>query len=240
MKLRCLNKNQLQLIALITMLGDHFAKIIIYSVVISQNSVSWLAQHAIFLKSYDTLTFLGRITFPIFAFFIVEGFIHTNNLYKYFLRLFICATISEVPYDLAFSNKFIDWQQQNVIWTLLLGLICIVILDKFKQNKYRIIIFPAITLIFVFLGNILHTDWAGLPGILLIVIFYLFKDHNILRLIFSYILMVLTIGFMTGIELSFLLLSLYNGKKGKSLKLGLYLFYPGHLLALYFLQLILM
>lgn len=240
MKLRCLNKNQLQLIALITMLSDHFAKIIIYSVVISQNSVSWLAQHAIFLKSYDTLTFLGRITFPIFAFFIVEGFIHTNNLYKYFLRLFICAIISEVPYDLAFSNKLVDWQQQNVIWTLLLGLICIVILDKFKQDKYRIIIFPTITLIFVLMGNMLRTDWAGLPGILLIVIFYLFKDHNILRLIFGYILMVPTIGFMSGIELSFLILSLYNGEKGKSLKLGLYLFYPGHLLVLYFLQLILM
>ena len=37
---------------------------------------------------------IGRIAFPIFAFQITEGYIHTKNLKQYFLRLGIFALIS--------------------------------------------------------------------------------------------------------------------------------------------------
>ena len=49
----------------------------------------------------DWMTCIGRISFPIFAFMIVEGYFNTKNLKKYIKRLFIFAIISEIPFNLA-------------------------------------------------------------------------------------------------------------------------------------------
>ena len=46
------------------------------------------------------MNFIGRIAFPIFAFQITEGYTHTHNLKKYFLRLFAFALISQIPFML--------------------------------------------------------------------------------------------------------------------------------------------
>lgn len=64
----------LKIIAIIFMLCDHFGDAI--------------------LKPFSFFNVLGRIAFPIFAFQLTEGYIHTKNLKKYFKRLIIFAIIS--------------------------------------------------------------------------------------------------------------------------------------------------
>ena len=39
------------------------------------------------------LNYIGRLAFPIFAYQISEGYSHTKNLKKYFLRLFVFAIV---------------------------------------------------------------------------------------------------------------------------------------------------
>ena len=56
----------LKIIAVITMFIDHLG-------------------YTIFGK-FSYLNYIGRISFPIFAFQISEGYIHTKNLKKYFMR----------------------------------------------------------------------------------------------------------------------------------------------------------
>ena len=68
----------LKLIAIISMLFDH-AGYAIYG------KLSWC-------------NFIGRLAFPIFAFQITEGYIHTKNLKNYFFRLGIFALISQIPF----------------------------------------------------------------------------------------------------------------------------------------------
>ena len=73
----------LKIIAIITMIIDHLG-------------------YAIF-GEFSFFNYIGRIAFPIFAFQISEGYIHTKNLKKYFLRLFLFAIISQIPFMLFHS-----------------------------------------------------------------------------------------------------------------------------------------
>lgn len=46
---------------------------------------------------------IARISFPIFAYFIVVGWQHTRDKQKYLFRLFLCALASQIPFTLAFN-----------------------------------------------------------------------------------------------------------------------------------------
>ena len=70
----------------------------------------------------DWLTCIGRIAFPIFAFMIVEGYYHTNNLKKYVQRLLCFAIISEIPFNLALGSSLFYPIHQNVLWSFLISI----------------------------------------------------------------------------------------------------------------------
>ena len=78
---------------------------------------------ATLLPSRDWLTCAGRLAFPIFAFMAVEGYFHTHSFRKYALRLALFAVLSEVPFDLMYGGTWFYPVHQNVIWTLLMGLL---------------------------------------------------------------------------------------------------------------------
>lgn len=199
--------------------------------------------------------YIGRLAFPIFSFQITEGYNHTKNLKKYLIRLFIFALISQIPFML-FNSFLLDRFAINVMFTLFLGLICIIIFDKY--NKLLGIIS---TVILGFIAEILSFDY-GAYGVIIIMIFYIFKNNILLKSIafvlvtfIKYSLSTLPYGFnvlfntfttFNYISLytlctcsSIIPIALYNGKKGKDLKYFLYVFYPLHLLiisVLYFLM----
>ena len=104
---------QLKIIALLSMLVDHIG--------------------CVLFPKVTAFRIIGRLAFPIFAFLIAEGMVHTSNWKKYFLRLFIFAIISEIPFDFITSGKMIDWSHQNVLFTLLLGAMSIASF-RTKQN----------------------------------------------------------------------------------------------------------
>lgn len=75
----CLNANQIKIIALILMLIDHIGGVLIENGIIMYNK--YFGMDYIFWFNLDYfLRFIGRISFSLFCFFIVEGFIHTKNI----------------------------------------------------------------------------------------------------------------------------------------------------------------
>ena len=46
----------------------------------------------------DVFRILGRLSFPLFAFLLVEGLRHTHSIKKYFLRLGIMASLITIAY----------------------------------------------------------------------------------------------------------------------------------------------
>ncbi len=200
--------------------------------------VAMLIDHIgyIFFPEYVVLRLIGRIAFPIFAFLIAEGYCHTKHVGAYLLRLFLFALLSEIPFDLAFSGHIINFNYQNIFFTLLLGLLVIVVYDKLFRTK-PIIAIP-IMLGIAAAAVFLKTDYDIL-GIVMIFTFYIFRNRFALKASAmtaanaGYIAMHLSSPLQILSALALPFIYAYNGKKGRSIKYFFYLFYPGHLLLLY-------
>ena len=89
---------------------------------------------ATLVAGQDWLTCVGRLAFPIFAFLLVEGFFHTRDLKRYVLRLLLLALLSEIPFDLMYAGTSFFPFHQNVIWTFLIALFCMWVIERVKRR----------------------------------------------------------------------------------------------------------
>jgi hypothetical protein len=220
-----MNSYHLKLIAIITMLIDHTGAVLVPS-----NTMLNLIMRCI-----------GRLSFPIFVFLLVEGFHHTKDVKKYLLRMGAFALISEIPFDLAFYGKVLEFNHQNIFFTLFLGLLCMYLMSivekKFSRNFLVMNLLNALlTLMIGIIAFIMKTDY-DYRGIILIVAFYLFRESKLLR---GFSLLFVS-GYLLGYinilaTASIIPITLYNGQKGKSIKYAFYIFYPAHLLILAFIN----
>lgn len=212
----------LKLIAIVTMIIDHIGIVFI-------PANTW---------PYLTCRIIGRLAFPIFAFLLVEGFFHTRDIKKYLARLGIFALISEVPFDLAFYNTYMYMGHQNIFFTLFLGLLAIYLINMVEikyKNKMMVVnlVNACITIAFSFIAALIKSDFK-FWGILLIVAFYLFRGSKPL-LVISMILASNNV-LQSLSALAIIPISFYNGKRGRNIKYFFYVFYPAHLLIIYFIK----
>lgn len=214
----------LKIIAYVTMLIDHIGAIILVHLMSNFGNYNLPIEYNGLFDIYTLLRTIGRISFPIFAFGIVEGFVHTSNIKRYLIRLLAFALVSEIPFDLALRGTLIDFTYQNVIWTFLIGILALYFGEK-SNNKILTFLF---VLIGMFLGDFLNTDY-GAYGVLLMFSFYYLKDLPIKYFIWGIILYYSTPYAL----MSLVPLFLYNGKKGMKSGRWLYGFYPIHFLILY-------
>ena len=238
-KIQFLNSNTLRLVAVLLMVSDHI----------------W----ATAMSFGNWMTYIGRMAFPIFAFQIAEGFVHTKNYKKYALRLLAFAVISEIPFNLFYSSRWFNPYHQNVMFTLLLGLLAIKVIDNLKKDiSPKNIGKSLLWLALIAVGGTLGFVDYGFLGVLTVVMFYLCRGYRftpILQLIGT---ILINIVFFEGqvfifdvfgktVEIpsqgfavfSLIPIWLYNGKKGKSSKVlqyGFYAFYPVHMLILYLIK----
>lgn len=215
----------LKIIGIITMASDHIGYI--------------------FLHKFSFFNLIGRISFPLFAFQSVQGYLHTKSFKKHIIKLLIFACISQIPFMLFLSKFSNDIYSLNVLFTFILALIAIFLYDKSK-NKILGFVF---VILFGFIAEFVKTDY-GMYGIFLIFIFYIFKDKKSLMFFSATILTIAK--YINNIILYPSLLSrfclcilftclplificLYNKKEGPKSKYLFYIFYPIHFIILYFL-----
>ena len=91
----------LKWIAVISMLIDHTAEVLI-----NHNAA---LTDPIWAQIYVLMRGIGRIAFPIYAFLLVEGFLHTRDVKKYLARMLTFAVVSEIPFDLAVFHTPFYW-----------------------------------------------------------------------------------------------------------------------------------
>ncbi len=135
---------------------------------------------ATLLPAQEWLTCAGRLAFPIFAFMAVEGYFHTRSFKKYALRMLLFAVLSEVPFDLMYGGTWFYPVHQNVIWTLLLGLLGIHLMETVRK-KQKIWLTLLVSVLVVAAGGLLGTlcmvDYYGV-GVLTVFLFYFFRGRK--------------------------------------------------------------
>ncbi len=252
-----INGNTLKILACLTMLIDHIGAGVMIpwageGIIPQRMSLEMLN------KIYFVMRCIGRCAFPIFCFLLVEGFIHTKSRLRYALSLLLFAFISEVPFDILFHSKFerlninvseiisanraFYSEQCNVYFTLFFGLLTIWAIDRcyrlFAEKNLPIYIngltIAAFTALSCFITIRINSDY-DFHGILMIVAFYLLRNLEHLNLLAGYcIISSYSIEFWCFP--AFLVMALYNHKRGANLgyfKYLFYLFYPLHLTILY-------
>ncbi|SDB33644.1 TraX family protein [Eubacterium oxidoreducens] len=222
----------LKLFAIICMLLDHIGASYIeegiYS--ISDTLSQQQLEHWIMLDSM--LRIIGRVTFPIMAFFIVEGLFKTRNVRNYILRLGVFAFISEIPFDLAIENSLLDFEHQNIFFTLVIGLMAIAIAQKLSQELFLARLVPIVIAMIV--AYALKTDY-GAEGIAVIALMYAFYQIRLSKEAIGAIYIATEIArpqIAVGSAIYAVLMFFYNGKRGFNMKYLFYVFYPAHLLIL--------
>lgn len=227
-RFKIMSGSTLKVLACVAMFIDHFAKIYLIK-------FDWarMTLFSIFGRNFSVVQLMvmfGRFAFPIFAFLLVNGFLHTKDRKRYGLNLFIFALLSEIPFNLMFNNA-LTFQKQNVMFTLLLGYLALCCLDYFK-GKPLISVF-SIVLLYVMM-RLIKADY-GASGYLFILLLYgLRKEKALQSLACSMLLQMKLMVF-----LSFIPINMYNGERGfiktRFAKYCFYAFYPLHMLFIYLL-----
>lgn len=116
---------QAKLVALWTMVADHVSLIGIGASATGVMGATYLA-----------LRIAGRVSYPLFALSLVEGFRHTHSKAEHVGLLALFAAISEFPFDAAVTSAcgLAWWSMQSVMLTLTLGGIAICASDWLRAR----------------------------------------------------------------------------------------------------------
>lgn len=144
---------------------------------------------------------IGRLSFPIFAYLLTVGYAKTSNFNRYALRLLKFALVSQAPYAffsiLSRGSMGYNPLNFNILFLLLMGLYMLKLYDYYKAQKGLKKI-PAwlVLVLFILLPRLLSLTFMrvelpymegsynfglsyGSYGLLLILLFYVYKDQII-------------------------------------------------------------
>lgn len=244
-----LTSNKLKTVAIISMIIDHIGYYFYY-----------MMPDAMFLL----FRIIGRISMPIFAFLIVQGYFKTGNIKGYIARLFKYAVITQILILVAYiiNRKLVPAYEVNVyeILNILFSFsfsLCLVYIidkkDKFLNSRIydfiaRIVIFGLIMAIYI----TCNIDYNFIIPIMIISMYFNEKNNKkntkMDRYIYNFVL-TLIIFITSSLQqyigafsmLSVIFIVMYNGELGKksnNLKKLFYYIFPIQHATLYLLALV--
>ena len=169
-----INAATIKIIAMLTMVLDH---------------IGYILYGHIPVEVYTMLRAVGRISFPLFAFCIAEGFFYTGNVKKYIIRVLIFALISEIPYNFFAYGSVVSIKSCNVLFTFVIALLVLWFCrycDSIGKREYRFLRWGLLQEwhLHILLSRIIHTgEWLlwlhciiqglmSMPDVLYQVLFY--------------------------------------------------------------------
>lgn len=226
-----LDRTQLKIIAVISMIIDH---------------VAWG-----FVDFYTPLGqvmhVLGRLTIPIMCFFVAEGYKKTRDVKQYIFRMAAFAALSIIPFYVFFGEEY--GYRQNIIFDYLLGLLMLYVLENTKFAKWAKI--TLVAMLFVISATV--GGWIITPSCFILTFYYgrtfkekvkwfVIADLSTIAFLVTAIILNSKYHFsrydwvwwdkfyLLGFMLALPLIYSYNGQKGKQFggRYFFYIFYPLH------------
>ena len=185
---------------------------------------------------------IGRLAYPIFAYTFSEGCRYTKNKWRRFVLLFISGVLCQAVYSYAMHSLYM-----NILITLTLSVLVTYSLD-FAQKHKNIIGFFASTVVllgvfyicYILPGRIGYgfaIDY-GFFGVMLPALIYVGKNkqEKLFLLTMGSLILASSSGTLQLYSLLAVpIIALYNGKRGKwHMKNFFYIYYPLHLVVIYF------
>lgn len=228
-KLHGASQNQIKIIAAVSMVADHVG--------------------ALLLPQVQILRIVGRLAFPLFAFFVYEGFHYTRSEVKYFLQMFALGSACGAVYYFYTGALF-----GNVLITFSASILLLAAAAFFRERisgAARDKILGALLMLGAFaavyvLCLFVEIDY-GFWGAALPVFAALAHGHAksgtadkyivLASFALGLLIMCFNVNQLGAVQfyslLSLPLLALYNGQRGRlKMKSFFYWFYPAHLVAI--------
>lgn len=223
MKQKYLSANALKLIACVFMAIDHIGFML--------------------FPSQKIFRIIGRIAYPLFAYFLAKGCYYTKNRLKRFLTLFVFAVVCQTVFYI-FTKKI----QMSILVTFCISELLIYFLCYFKEGLVGEKEFDTYLSLFLFIFGIVFTFifclkvkvdygfWGCITPVLTAIPMKKQKSIGVAELLFLcvgiYTLQFSNtlgyINYFSFLAIPFLLV--YNGERGKyNIKYFFYFFYPLHL-----------
>ncbi len=238
-KYKILSANTIKILAVICMIIDHIGYMI--------------------LPQIKLLNIIGRLAFPLFAYFIAEGCKYTKNKLKHFMLILSLGVLFQSVYFIYFGVVGL----LNIFLTFSVSIFLIYVLEEVKISFYEskklfalnAFIFLACILVVFVVCKRVQIDYGFFGVMLPVWISFTYSpntryakkykkiDNDNLRLI-VFALGIILLAFFNRINsylifgiLAVPVMLLYNGKKGKyNLKYFFYVIYPLHMVVIHFLS----
>ena len=180
---------------------------------------------------------VGRLAFPLYCFLIVQGCRHTRDIRAYARRLALLAILSEIPFDLLIFGRTASFVEQNVLFSLLLGLMAIYTSELLKAKPYYALMANISLCLCAMLANVSY-GWLSIA--LCLSMHAAGSSRLRLALLTGGSLLLYSLSLLlSGVAISWVLVSLcalfsliplllYNGKRGVRNPLFTFLFYAAY------------
>ncbi len=200
----------------------------------------------VFFPQHFELRMIGRLSMPLFAYCIAQGYYKTRSIEKYMMRMTLFAVISQIPFWLMMyvtGPGYFDFMHFNIGFTFL-GALMVLSLYKGIRQRTTQSQFTHLALIMgiLILVTLLKCDY-GAYGILLVLVFYEFYllQKNIGLTLLMLIAATLSLYVLGGPEQvriqllgvpAFFIILLVKDEPVRKFKYFFYVFYPAHMLIL--------
>ena len=179
------------------------------------------------------LTAMESCAVPIFAFLMVEGFLHTSSYKNYLIRTAVLAIVSEVLYNVAMSGSVLDMGGRNPVWCVVLGLVLLGLfryVDE-KMNGKKLIKF-VMAVAGILWASMLKVE-HGVFFMAMVLTLWVMRSKPQYRLFVGMGVAALCTAispFYLAATMGFMAIHFFNGEKSESGKLINYAAYPAMLL----------